>query len=101
MNISFNMIQSYILLVNERAVLGNIDTRKAALSLSHEFKEFRSLGNILKAKLEAERKLAELNMLITQKQTSLKILTNLQAAGFSEDQIAQLTRIVNGMHDHV
>lgn len=36
MNISFNMIQSYILLVNERAVLGNIDTRKAALSLSHE-----------------------------------------------------------------
>lgn len=35
-NISFNMIQSYILLVNERAVLGNIDTRKAALSLSHE-----------------------------------------------------------------
>jgi hypothetical protein len=87
MNINFNMIQSYILLVNERAVLGNIDTRKAALSLSHDFKEFRSLGNILKAKQKAEQRLSELDMLITQRQAALNGITErlTQLTGFSHN----------------
>lgn len=95
-----DMMMSYIITVNERSVLAKVDTRTAACSIAHDFKEYRNLGNILKEIQKAKQELTLVGMQITRKQQPLKILTDLQNKGVTEAQIIKLVNFAGEWDKH-
>jgi hypothetical protein len=98
--VTFDLVLSYMMAINEKSALENIDPKTAAYNIVHDFRDYRLLGSLRKAVEKAEQQLSALNAFTTQKQQAIMTLMNLQLAGFSEKQIMELTGLVNMWNKH-
>lgn len=95
MGITFDLMMPYLLAVNEKSALESIDQKTATYDIARTCREYRNLSSLRRAIEKAEQKLSALAALTTQKQQSITTLLNLQLHGFSENQIIELTGLVN------
>jgi hypothetical protein len=92
--ITFNIIFPYIMAIHQKAVEENIDLNTSASNLIHDIRENRQLGTLQSTIKHLEERVSALNELNTQKQQAVITLMNLQMAGFSEKDIAELVELV-------
>jgi hypothetical protein len=55
--ITFDIIIPYVMVINEKSVLENVDLKAAAYDIVHSLREYRDLGSLRRAIEKAEQKL--------------------------------------------
>ena len=81
--------------MQEHAIIHNTDLTTAAFEILKNLKAWKNLETVQNVIKKAEERLSTLGTFIRQKEAALTTLVNLQLHGFSENQIIELTSLVN------
>jgi prefoldin subunit 5 len=92
--ITFDLVLPYMMAINEKSALENIDLKTAAYNMMRDFREYRTLGGLRRVIENAEKQLAALGSLIREKQQAIVTLRYLQRAGFSKKDVIELVALV-------
>jgi hypothetical protein len=93
--IGFDQAIVWIDCIKEKAEIERIDLRTATWKLAQDLRAYRDLGSLSKAIQDATQQLAMLNMVNEQQKRAIATLVDLQKAGFSEKEIAELIALIN------
>jgi hypothetical protein len=102
--ITFDIVLPYVLAINERSALENINLKAAAYNMMEEFRALRTLENIRIVIDKAETYSKALGNSIRQKEAAIATLVNLKAMGYTKKDIVGLVELVrnwNGNNGHV
>ncbi len=92
--ITFDILMAFMMAVNEKSALENIDLKTAAWNMVKDFREYRNLGGLRRVIEHAERKLESLGPEIRQNEFAVTILIHLKQAGYTEKQIMDLASVI-------
>jgi hypothetical protein len=92
----------YIQTIEDKAIAEKTDLKTAAYGLAQELLEYRQLGSLRRSvgqvhqqMQQAQKQLEMLNMSTAKYQNAIRMLIDLQTAGFSGDQISELCQLVS------
>jgi transposase len=90
--ITFDLILPYLMAVNEKSVLQNMNQKDAAREIAQYLRAYRNLESLQKAVEKAERQLKCLDAFSTINNQAITTLINLKLAGYSEKDVMDLAR---------
>ena len=88
--VTFDMLFSYLMSVNEKAVTEGIEQKSAAREIAQILRAYRNLESLQKAVEKAEQQLKSLQVFSAAKNQAITTLLNLQLMGYSEKEIMNL-----------
>jgi hypothetical protein len=96
MGLDFSIANSWLSCVKEMSERKGLDVRSAAWKLAEDLKSWQELGGFETAIQNAKHQLELLNIAVEDKKQALGTIIDLRKSGMTEDNIMNLTRVVNG-----
>jgi hypothetical protein len=90
--ITFDLILPYLMAINEKSVLQNMNQKDAAREIAQYLRAYRNLESLQKAVEKAERQLKGLDAFSAINNQAITTMINLKLAGYSEKHIMDLAR---------
>jgi prefoldin subunit 5 len=92
--ITFDLLVPYMMAINEKSALENVDLKTATYSVAKIIRECREVEGLRSAAERIKQQIANLDVLAEQKTHALTTIMNLQQIGMTEDEIGELVKVV-------